>query len=157
MLTTRCQPLGAVWPEMDRLQEEMEQWLTLHIDSDKVAAEIRHGVLTITLPKRKEAKARRIVVKAVLVTHNLQDPQSWLSCAHFQAFLRSLWLLGCWHRGRLAYRGFLEALERGGSNQTKALLRSPSSTHTASLIDASVRDPSAFAEERKCETTMKGL
>ena len=27
MLTTRWQPLGAVWPEMNRLQEEMKQWL----------------------------------------------------------------------------------------------------------------------------------
>ena len=27
MLTTRWQPLGTVWPEMNRLQEEMQQWL----------------------------------------------------------------------------------------------------------------------------------
>ena len=27
MLTTRWQPLGTVWPEMNRLQEEMEQRL----------------------------------------------------------------------------------------------------------------------------------
>ena len=27
MLTTRWQPLATVWPEMKRLQEEMEQWL----------------------------------------------------------------------------------------------------------------------------------
>ena len=27
MLTTRWQPLGTVWPEMNPLQEEMEQWL----------------------------------------------------------------------------------------------------------------------------------
>ena len=27
MLTTRWQPLGTVWPEMNRLQEEMERWL----------------------------------------------------------------------------------------------------------------------------------
>jgi HSP20 family protein len=148
MLTTRWQPLGRVWPEMNRLQEEMEQWLgrlgmndprrfahsvypplnlweddnnlyveaelpdleltdleilvkgdnqlsikgerkqpergngTWHrlerghggfsrvgvlpqyVDSDKVTAEFRHGVLTITLPKRKEAKARRVEAKA---------------------------------------------------------------------------------------------
>ena len=148
MLTTRWQPLGTVWPEMNRLQEEMEQWLrragmndprrsaqsvypplnlweddnnlyveaelpeleltdleifvngdnqlsikgerkqperengTWHrqerghgsfsrmgelpqyVDSDKVTAEFKHGVLTITLPKREEAKARRIEVKA---------------------------------------------------------------------------------------------
>ena len=148
MSTTRCQPLGTVWPEMNRLQEEMEQrlrrtgandprgfapsaypplnvwedgnnlyveaelpelelsdleivvngdnqlsikgerkqpeqekgmWhrqerghgsfsrvgeLPQYVDSDKVTAELKHGVLTITLPKRKEAKARRIEVKA---------------------------------------------------------------------------------------------
>ena len=148
MLTTRWQPLGTVWPEMNRLQEEMEQrlrragmndprrsaqsvypplnlweddnnlyveaelpelelsdleiivdgdnqlsikgehkqpeqekgvWhrhervrgsfsrmgeLPQYVDSDKVTAELKHGVLTITLPKRKEAKARRVEVKA---------------------------------------------------------------------------------------------
>jgi HSP20 family protein len=148
MLTTRWQPLGMVWSEMNRLQEETKQWLgrlglndprrlahsvypplnlweddnnlyveaelpeleladleifvnddnqlsikgerkqperedgTWHlrergygrfsrtgelpryVDSDKVTAEFKHGVLTITLPKRKEAKARRVEVKA---------------------------------------------------------------------------------------------
>jgi HSP20 family protein len=148
MLTTRWQPLGTVWPEMNRLQEQMERrlgrlamndprrsadsvypplnaweddnnlyveaelpdlelgdleivvngdnqlsikgerkqperedgaWhrrerghgtfsrmgeLPQYVDSDKVTAEFKHGVLTITLPKRKEAKARRVEVKA---------------------------------------------------------------------------------------------
>jgi HSP20 family protein len=148
MLTTRWQPLGTVWPGMNRLQEEMERWLgrlgmndprrvahgeypllnlweddnnlyveaelpeleltdleifvngdnqlsikgerkqperehgTWHrrerghgrftrmgelpqyVNSDKVTAELKHGVLTITLPKRKEAKAQRVAVKA---------------------------------------------------------------------------------------------
>ena len=148
MLTTRWQPLGAMWPEMKRLQQEMEQrshragvneprrcapsvypplnvcedgnnlyveaelpelelsdleivvngdnqlsikgerkqpeqekgmWhrkerghgsfsrtgeLPQYVDSDQVTAELKQGVLTITLPKRKEAKARRIEVKA---------------------------------------------------------------------------------------------
>ena len=148
MLTTRWQPFGTVWPEMNRLQEEMEHalgrpgmndprqfarsvypplnlweddnnlyveaelpelelsdleivvdgdnqlsikgehkqpeqgkgmWhrrergdgsfsrmgeLPQYVDSDKVTAELKHGVLTITLPKRQEAKARRIEVKA---------------------------------------------------------------------------------------------
>lgn len=148
MLTTRWQPLGAAWPEMKRLQEEMEQWLgrlglndprpfarsvypplnaweddnNLYVEaelpelemsdleivvngdnqlsikgerrhpeqkegmwhlrerghgsfsrtgelpqyvaSDKVTAELKHGVLTITLPKRKDTKARRVEVKA---------------------------------------------------------------------------------------------
>ena len=148
MLPTRWQPLGTVWPETDRLQEETEQWLgrlgvndprrsarsvypplnlwedennlyveaelpelalsdldivvngdnqlsikgerkqpeqgagmwhrqerghgsfsrtgelPQYVDSDKVTAELKHGVLTITLPKRQEVKARRIEVKA---------------------------------------------------------------------------------------------
>ena len=38
--------------------------LPQYVDSDKVTAELQHSVLTITLPKRKEAKARRIEVKA---------------------------------------------------------------------------------------------
>ncbi len=148
MLTTRWQPLGTVWPETGRLQEETEQWLSRlgindprrsagsvypplnvweddnnlyveaelpdleltdleiivngdnhlsikgerkqpeqgdgmwhrqerghgsfwrmgelpqYVDSDKVTAEFKHGVLTITLPTRKEAKARRVEIKA---------------------------------------------------------------------------------------------
>jgi HSP20 family protein len=38
--------------------------LPQYVDSDKVTAEFRHGVLTITLPKRKEAKTRRVEAKA---------------------------------------------------------------------------------------------
>ena len=38
--------------------------LPQYVDSENVTAEIKHGVLTITLPKRAEAKARRIEVKA---------------------------------------------------------------------------------------------
>ena len=38
--------------------------LPQYVDSDKVTAESNLGVLTHTLPKRKEAKARRIEVKA---------------------------------------------------------------------------------------------
>jgi HSP20 family protein len=148
MFTKRWQPLGLACPEMNRMQEEMEQWLRRarmndprrsgesvypllnlweddnnlyveaelpdlelpdleivvngdnqlsikgerkqperesgawhrqerghgkfsrmgelpqYVDSDKVTADFKHGVLTITLPKRKEAKARLIEVKA---------------------------------------------------------------------------------------------
>ena len=38
--------------------------LPQYVASDTVTAEFKHGVLTITLPKRKEARARRIEVKA---------------------------------------------------------------------------------------------
>lgn len=38
--------------------------LPQYVDSDKVTAEFKQGVLTITLPKRKEAKSRRVEVKA---------------------------------------------------------------------------------------------
>ena len=38
--------------------------LPQYVDSDKVTAELQYGVLTITLPKRQEVKARRIEVKA---------------------------------------------------------------------------------------------
>ena len=36
--------------------------LPQYVDSDKVTAEFKHGVLTITLPKRKETKPRRVEV-----------------------------------------------------------------------------------------------
>ena len=41
-----------------------------------------------------------------LENHRPQGPRLPLSRASFQAFLKSLWLLGFWHRGRLAYWRF---------------------------------------------------
>ena len=38
-----------------------------------------------------------------LRTHKPQGPRLRLSRANLQAFLKSLWLLGVWHRGRVAY------------------------------------------------------
>lgn len=148
MLATRWQPFDTMWPEVNRLDEDMEQWLGRlgmdnprrfarsvypplnaweddnnlyveaelpelelsdleilvngdnqlsikgerkqpeqgegvwhlqergrgsfsrtgqlppYVDSGKVTAELKHGVLTITLPKRKEVEARRIEVNA---------------------------------------------------------------------------------------------
>jgi HSP20 family protein len=37
--------------------------LPFELDQDKVEAEFKNGVLTITLPKREESKPRRIEVK----------------------------------------------------------------------------------------------
>ena len=45
-------------------------------------------------------------VRTFLENHKPQGPRLRLSRADFQAFLKSLWLLGVWHRGRLAYWHF---------------------------------------------------
>ena len=39
--------------------------LPQHVDADRVSAEFKLGVLTITMPKKEEAKPRRIEVKSV--------------------------------------------------------------------------------------------
>jgi HSP20 family protein len=36
-----------------------------HVDSDKIGAEFRHGVLTITVPKAESARPRKIAVSAI--------------------------------------------------------------------------------------------
>lgn len=62
----QSQPEKGMWHRQERGHgsflrvEELPQY----VDSDKVTAEFQHGVLTITLPKRREVKARRIDVKA---------------------------------------------------------------------------------------------
>jgi HSP20 family protein len=38
--------------------------LPAHIDQSKVAASYKNGVLTLTLPKSQEAKARKIKISA---------------------------------------------------------------------------------------------
>ena len=55
MLTTRWQPLGTAWPEMNRLQEEMEQWLGRARDErpaavcpQRLSAAQRYGRTTTT-------------------------------------------------------------------------------------------------------------
>lgn len=45
-------------------------------------------------------------IRTFLDNHKPQGPRLRLSRADFQAFLKSLWLLGFWHRGRLAYWRF---------------------------------------------------
>jgi radical SAM superfamily enzyme YgiQ (UPF0313 family) len=45
-------------------------------------------------------------IRTFLENHKPQGPRLRLSRADLQAFLKSLWLLGVWHRGRLAYWRF---------------------------------------------------
>ena len=45
-------------------------------------------------------------IRTFLENHRPQGPRLRISWAEVQAFLKSLWLLGFWHRGRLAYWQF---------------------------------------------------
>lgn len=56
---------GGVWHRQERSCGAFERSVELphDVDSDKVTAELKQGVLTISLPKREEAKPRRIEVK----------------------------------------------------------------------------------------------
>ena len=45
-------------------------------------------------------------IRTFLENHRPQGPRLRLSPADVQAFLKSLWLLGVWHRGRRAYWHF---------------------------------------------------
>jgi HSP20 family protein len=56
---------GGVWHRQERNIGSFERTMELprDVDADKVSAEFKQGVLTITLPKREEAKPRRIAVK----------------------------------------------------------------------------------------------
>ena len=56
---------NGIWRRQERGHGSFSRMSELpkYVDSDKVTAELKHGVLTITLPKRKQAKARRIEVK----------------------------------------------------------------------------------------------
>lgn len=64
----RKQPeLGkGTWHRQERGHGEFSRVgnLPQYVDGEKVTAGFKHGVLTITLPKRKVAKARRIEAKA---------------------------------------------------------------------------------------------
>jgi radical SAM superfamily enzyme YgiQ (UPF0313 family) len=60
-------------------------------------------------------------IRIFLENHRPQGPRLRLSPADVQAFLKSLWLLGVWHRGRLAYWRFC----------VTTLLRRPRQFHLA--------------------------
>jgi HSP20 family protein len=55
-----------IWHRQERAYGKFSRMgeLPHYVESDKVTAEIKQGVLTITLPKRKEAKSRRVEVKS---------------------------------------------------------------------------------------------
>lgn len=57
---------NATWHRQERGYGSFSRLVELpeHVDPDKVTAEFKHGVVTITLPKKEEAKPRKIEVKA---------------------------------------------------------------------------------------------
>jgi HSP20 family protein len=57
---------GAAWHRRERGYGKFTRLIELPsaVDEDKVEAQFKLGVLTITLPKREEARPRRIAVKA---------------------------------------------------------------------------------------------
>jgi HSP20 family protein len=56
----------AAWHRRERTYGEFTRAVSLPcpVDADKVHATLKHGVLTVTLPKVEETKPRRIEVKA---------------------------------------------------------------------------------------------
>ncbi len=56
---------GGTWHRQERGYGTFSRMIELpdHVDPEEVSAEFKHGVLTITMPKREEAKPRRIEVK----------------------------------------------------------------------------------------------
>jgi HSP20 family protein len=54
------------WHRQERGHGKFSRTIELphDVDAEKVTAEFKHGVLTITLPKQEEVKPRRIEVKA---------------------------------------------------------------------------------------------
>lgn len=57
---------GGTWHRQERGYGNFHRMIELpeHVNSDDVSAEFKHGVLTIRLPKKEEAKPRRIEVKS---------------------------------------------------------------------------------------------
>ena len=57
---------SGVWHRRERMAAEFSRMITLPqaVDPDKVEASLKLGILTITLPKRVEARPKKITVKA---------------------------------------------------------------------------------------------
>ncbi len=57
---------SSTWHRQERGHGSFSRMIDLpgDVNADKVSAEFKHGVLTVTLPKAEKAKPRRISVKA---------------------------------------------------------------------------------------------
>ncbi len=57
---------GGTWHRQERGHGGFSRMIGLpgNVNADKVSAEFKHGVLTVTLPKSEEVKPRRIEVKS---------------------------------------------------------------------------------------------
>lgn len=62
----RSETPSGTWHRQERGEGNYSRMIELpcRVDSDKITAEFRHGVLTLTLPKSAEVKPRRITVTA---------------------------------------------------------------------------------------------
>ncbi len=56
---------GGTWHRQERGYGHFSRMIELpeHVDPEKVSAQFKHGVLTITMPKKEESRPRRIEVK----------------------------------------------------------------------------------------------
>ncbi len=59
------EPEKGTWHRQERGYGSFSRMLELpeHVDAEHVSAQFKHGVLTITMPKKEESKPRRIEVK----------------------------------------------------------------------------------------------
>jgi hypothetical protein len=74
------------------------------------------------MKKLYEPKAYYQRVRTFLQNHKTSAPALRLSRADFMAFVKSLWLLGVWYRGRVAYwRFFIGTLLRRPSQFRQAI------------------------------------
>lgn len=60
--TGHAHPAALTYRESDPVHYFRQFELTDEVDEGKISADLKHGVLTLTLPKAEEAKARKIAV-----------------------------------------------------------------------------------------------